>query len=201
MNAFRGILNDMPGNTAEMVMVEKFGKPVLMYDGIPFVTLDAVEADKVVGASKWAIATNAITYDTLDNAFRGFSQSDLGKTISEETSATSTVATWTDCDSISVASGTGFTDTETLTLDGDSVPLIYAVYMDEEEGVAAVYHRNLGDMAASMGDHYGPLGGFSANEIGLLQGPDIFRARLSWYGNIASQSPYAIARMRNFTNS
>jgi hypothetical protein len=201
MNAFRGILNDMPGNTAEMVMEEKFGKPVLMYDGIPFVTLDPVEADKVVGANNWAVATNAVTYDTLDNSFRGFSQSDIGKTISDASDST-TVATWVDADSITVASGASLTDTEALTLDGDSVPLIYAVFMDEEEGVSAVYHRNLGDLNASMGEHNGPIAGFTANEIGLLESAgDIFRVRLSWYGNIASQSPYAIARMRGFTNS
>ena len=199
MNAFRGLLNDMPGNTAEMVMSDKFNKPVLMYDAVPFVTLDAVEADKVIDdVADWTTTSTTLNQDGQNDGFRGFSQSDIGKTVSDSNEST-TITAWTDADTVTIAAT--ITDTGTLTVDGDSKPLIYACYFDEQDGVAAVYHRNLGDMAASMGEHHGPIGGFSATEIGLLEGPSIFRARLDWFGNIVSQSPHAIARMRNFSVS
>lgn len=196
-NAFRGLLNDLGGNTAAMVMDTRFGKPVLMYDGIAVIMNDSPGADKVIASGNWGAATTTVTLDTVDNAFYGFSDSDLGKTISDSNEST-TVSTIVDSGEITVA--VGFTPTGALTIDGDSLPTVYAVRFDTEDGVSAVYHTNPGG-SADVGENYGNIGGFSATDIGDLQGPNIKRIRLDWFGNIVSHSPYAIARMRNFTNT
>jgi hypothetical protein len=185
----KGLLNAAGGNTAAMLMNEKFGMSMLHYDGVPIAVVDAVGASKT-----WASATIAGTTITVtDPAFLGFSSLDVGRSITQ-IGGTSTIATVVNTHQVTVAVATG------MGAGAGSVAktsALYAVRFGELDAVSAVFHEGRG-VPARAGDYYGPIAGFDAVDMDMLEDSPRLRTRITWYGNTVVQSPYAIARLSHY---
>ncbi len=182
-----------------------FEKPILAFNGVPWITLDVLSEDKTLTSATVAGTGTTITASTTDNGFPGFSRADIGKTVSDG-SNTDTIA------SINFSTGVATLTTGSSLADGTPATItvrgadttgaardrvIYGVRFDAGDGYTAVYHQNPGG-GADNGQFLGSLAGFSARDLGELQGPNIKRARMDWFGNFAAHSPYSVVRMRNF---
>jgi len=202
---FMALLAELPGNIPTHIMDPRFGKPVLAFNGIPWITLDVIAEDKVATNAVVAGTGTTVTPASNDNGFEGFSQADIGKTVSDG-SNTDTIASVNFSTGVAtLTTGGSLSDaTVDVTVQGPNTSgaankrLIYAVRYDTGDGFTSVYHNNPMGAQPSNGDYLGSLGGFSARDLGELQGPPIVRSRLDWYGNFASHVPFAITRMRNF---
>lgn len=203
---FRALLAELPGNVPMHIMDPRFGKPMLMFDGIPWVVLDSIAEDKALVNAVVAGTGTTITAAVTDNGFVGFSNADVGKVVSDG-SNTSTISSVDFSTGVATISGSITDGTKNLTVLGpDSTGgaatkrNIYAVRFDEGDGFTSVYHANPNGTMPDNGEFLGgSLAGFSARNIGELQGPGILRSRMDWYGNFASHLPYSIVRLRNFT--
>jgi hypothetical protein len=206
----KNILNAAPGNTAEMIMDERFGKPVMSYSGIPWVVLDSVGQEKVsdegLAASVSLAATGILTVNTaVDPYFIGFSDLDVGRTWelydTPRSSGGSVIASGTmtdflttytiDTDATGSAVGPGY-------LYVAATPVIYAGRFDETDGITAIFGRSEAP-APDAGEYEGPVAGFEAEELGILEASPFYRTRLDWIGNFVVQNPYAIARLSHYS--
>ena len=201
---FMAMLAELPGNVPMHIMDPRFdGRPVLGFNGVPWITLDVLSEDKVATSAVVAGTGTTITAAATDNGFPGFSQSDVGKTVSDGTN-TSTISSVNFSTGVATISGSITDGTKNITVRGADTTgaardrLIYGVRFDEGDGFTAVYHNNPDGPGADNGDFLGSIAGFSARDLGELQGPNIRRARMDWFGNFAAHVPYSVVRMRNF---
>lgn len=191
--AFRGLLNNMPGNVAGMMMQDTFGKQMLHYDGTPIVVNDAVAMDKQIPEATVSGTTVTVTSD----AFLGFSELVVGESITVGGNTT-TVASVTDTHEVEVSDGTALSDGTGQSGHVEQKNVIYAGRMDPVDGIAAVYHENRG-VPADAGEHYGPIAGFDANDQGLLESSPRYQSRLDFYGQTVVHDPEAQARAVGFS--
>lgn len=208
MITFMNLYNLAGGNTAPIFMTENFGatSAVFAYRGKPWYVLDHAGAVKVTAAADAATTDATLEVDrtsaTGDPHFPGFSSMDVGRTITVTGAATgpatltTTILSVTDDDTIEMAVAADLTSANaTLTIAATNV--IYAIRYDEEDGMAAIYHQNRG-IPANAGVHYGPISGFDAEDLGILESAPTYRTRLDWFGNFVVHSPYAVARLSHF---
>lgn len=203
---FQALLAELPGNQPSHIMDPRFGKPILMFNGIPWITLDVIAEDKVATGATVGASGTTVTAATTDNGFPGFSRADIGKTVSDG-SNTDTIASVNFSTGVAtLTTGGSLSDgTATVTVQGADTSgtvasrRIYGVRMDEGDGFTAVYHNNpSGGVSQDNGKYLASIGGFSARDLGELQGPNIMRARLDWFGNFVAHSPFSVVRLRNF---
>jgi len=203
---FMELLADLPGNTPQYIMDERFGRPVLTFNGIPWITLDIIAEDKVLTGATVGGTGTTVTKAAADNGFGGFSQADVNKTITDGTDSDTIASVNFSTGVATLTTGGEFSDgtAASLTLQGADTSgqaderVIYAVKYDTEDGFTSVYHQNPDGPGADTGEFLGTMAGFSARDLGELQGPNIRRTRMDWFGNFVSHNPYAIARLRNF---
>lgn len=184
--AFRDLLTASPGNTAEMIMNEAFGMPMLHYDGIPCVITDAVGRERHF--TEATVDGSEVT--VTDPDFVGFSETDAGNTING-TEITDVVSSHT----VGVADGAAVNETGPNKVDKSHA--IYAIRFDEVDGACAVYHENRG-MQANAGEYHGPIAGFDAEDLGILDWAPRYRTRLDFFGNTAVQSPHCLAKLDGY---
>ena len=211
MVTFTNLYNLAGGNTATIFMDPNFGKgsaAVFMYRGIPWYVMDDVGAVKAsVDSGAITSAATTLTVDmtsaTGDPHFPGFSNLDIGRSITiagagvAAADLVTTVASITAVDEVEVADAASTTVTDSaVTL--AAVPAIYAVRYDEDDGATAIFHQNRG-VPANAGEFYGPIAGFDVEDLGLLESSPFYRSRLDWFGNFTVQSPYAVARLSHYT--
>lgn len=207
---FMNLYNLAGGNTATIFMDPMFGKGsamTFMYRGKPWYVLDDAGAAKVSSGngaitSGDATLTVDMTAATGDPHFPGFSNLDIGRTISvpgagsAAATLTTTIASINAVNSVELAAAASTTVSDaSVTVAATNV--IYAVRYDEEDGVTALYHTNRG-VPANAGEYYGPIAGFDAEDMGLLESSPFYRTRLDWFGNFVVQSPFAVARLSHF---
>ena len=211
MVTFMNLYNLAGGNTATIFMDPNFGKgsaAVFMYRGKPWYVMDDVGAAKVSSgnasiSSSDATLTVDMTSATGDPHFPGFSNLDIGRAITvpgagaASATLTTTVLSVTSASVVELAVNASTTVSDaSITL--AAVPAIYAVRYDEEDGVTSIFHQNRG-IPANAGEFYGPISGFDAEDLGLLESSPFYRTRLDWYGNFTVQSPFAVARLSHYT--
>lgn len=217
------IVENMPGNMADHIMSENFGRSVLMIDGTNVMKLDAAGRRK-----KGANVIVNTTDDTVevensaagDAKFIGFTDLDIGRdftlydgdpddpAVSASAIGSGSVADLDDTSpnwKVSVTwdsepgsdSATG--DEHYVVL--DKTPVIYGARYDTMDGATAFYHNTDG-APANPGEQYtGPIAGFNASDLGRARAGNR-RARetqLDWFGNFAVKSPYAVARLSHFS--
>ncbi|MCS3661800.1 hypothetical protein [Salinibacter ruber] len=191
--AFRGLLNNMPGNVAGMMMEDTFGRQMLHYDGTPIVVNDSVAMDKPFAEATVSGTTVTVT----DPGFLGFSELVVGESITVGGSST-TVASVTDTHTVEVSDGTALSDGSGQSGVVEQQNVIYAGRMDPTDGIAAVYHENRG-VPADAGEHYGAIAGFDAQDQGLLESAPRYQSRLDFYGQTVVHDPEAQARVLGFS--
>lgn len=203
------LLSVAGGNVACHMMNERFGCNMFHFDGIPIVVLDVVgqgkrTSDDALAASA-AAATgtpDTLTIDpALDPYWYGFTDIDIGTTFSL-VDVTGAVTGAGSIDDVTGPYGAEITlTTGTAPVSGSFVQtdynVIYAVRFDEVDGFSAIYHQNRG-VPANAGEYTGPIAGFDAEELNLLEDCPKYRTRLDWYGNFVSHSPYSVARLSHF---
>jgi hypothetical protein len=196
------LLNQAGGNVAGMFMKDNYGEPYWAYRGIRWYVLDAVGAEKTAadgtydhtgGASEKLLTISSVE----DPYFLGFSDLDLGSTVTVDGTSVGTVTSVIDYRTVTT-SGAGDTSDHSGAVVIEKTHAIYACRYDEEDGFTAVYHANRG-VPANVGEYYGPIAGFDAEDLGLLEDSPRYRTRLDWYGNFVLQSPFALARLSHFT--
>ena len=64
--AVRALLRSFNGNTADVVMIENFGKPVHAYDGIPVLLNDFIPSTEVTGSNSATTSIYAIRFNEAD---------------------------------------------------------------------------------------------------------------------------------------
>lgn len=204
---FMALLSELPGNVPMHIMDPRFdGRSVLGFNGIPWITLDVIAEDKILTSAVIGGTGTTVTPAVADNGFAGFSKADIGRTITDGTDTDTIASVNLTTGVATLTTGGEFADGTfgTLTLQGPETSgnaderVIYAARFDEGDGFTAVYHNNPDGPGADNGEHLGSIAGFSARDLGELQGPNIRRARMDWFGNFASHVPYALVRMRNF---
>jgi len=208
--AFKTQLNAIQGNTAPMLMDERFGKPVYEYNGVLWVINDAVGAEKTSSMNKAASVSLAATTGeltvnlTTDPFFPGFQDLDIGREFEiydnpPETGG-SVIASGVITDITGAATAetdhTGGAVTGYLVL--KATPAIYAIRYNDIDGVCAVYHKAEGT-SVNAGEYNAPIVGFVAERIGALEDAPLLRTRLKWYGNYAALSPYSVARLSHYS--
>jgi hypothetical protein len=178
-----------------------------MYRGKPWYILDAAGAAKVSSGNASitngaAILTVDMTSATGDPHFPGFTSLDVGRAVSipgagaAAATLSTTIVSVTNNTTAVVATNASTTVTDaSITVAATNV--IYAVRHDEEDGVCAVYHQNRG-IPANPGQYFGPIAGFDAEDLGLLEASPMYRTRLDWFGNFVVASPFAVARLSHF---
>lgn len=193
--AFMNLLNLAGGNVAAMFMKDNYGEPVFAYRGVRWYVLDAVGAGKTAAAG--TVATNgAFTITSAQDLFwTGFSSIDVGRQVTVGAS-NFTIASVTGPRSATVTAPPAAAVTGAVSF--GQTHAIYAVRHDEEDGVTAIYHNNRG-VPANSGKYHGPIAGFDAEDLGLLEDAPMYRTRLDFFGNFVCHSPYAIARLSHFT--
>lgn len=210
MVTFMNLYNLAGGNTGAMFMDPNFGKGsamVFMYRGKPWYVLDHAGAAKV-SSGNGGITSGAaalvvdMTAATGDPHFPGFTSLDVGRTItvtgagSAGATLSTTISAVTAVNAATLAANASTTVTDgTVTVSATNV--IYAVRHDEEDGLCAIYHQNRG-IPANPGQYFGPIAGFDAEDLGLLEASPMYRTRIDWFGNFVVQSPFAIARLSHF---
>jgi hypothetical protein len=209
MVSFMNLYNLAGGNTGAIFMDPMFGKSAIsfMYRGKPWYILDAAGAAKVSsgnGAITNGDATLVVdmTSATGDPHFPGFTNLDIGRTISVPGAGAAAATLTTTIASINAVNSVELAATASTTVSDASVTVaatnvIYAVRHDEEDGVCAVYHQNRG-VPADAGRYFGPIAGFDAEDLGLLEAAPRYRTRLDWYGNFVVGSPFSVARLSHF---
>lgn len=208
MVTFMNLYNLAGGNTGQIFMDQNFGhtSAVFAYRGKPWYVLDPAGAVKTAtGAASITTATTTLDIDmtaTGDQHFPGFTSLDVGRAITivgagpAAANLVTTIASVTDIDTVEVTDAASTTvTTEDVTVDATNV--IYVCRFDEDDGISALYHSNRG-VPANAGEFYGPIAGFDAEDIGLLESAPMLRTRLDWFGNFTVQSPYAEARLSHF---
>ena len=208
MITFMNLYNLAGGNTAPIFMSDNFGQSsaVFAYRGKPWYVLDHAGGVKTTAASD-ATATDAtLTVDrtsaTGDPHFPGFSSLDVGRTITVTGAGTAgglhttTIASVTDDGEVEMTD-VAVTTSANATLTIAATRVIYAIRFGEEDGFTAIYHTNRG-IPANAGVHYGPIAGFDAEDLGILESAPTYRTRLDWFGNFVNHNPYAIARLSHF---
>lgn len=209
MVTFMNLYNLAGGNTGAMFMDDMFGKSaaVFMYRGKPWYVLDHAGAAKVSngnGAISMSDATLTVdmTSASGDPHFPGFTSLDVGRSITVAGAGASgatlstTIASVTDVDEVELAATASTTVTDAIVTVA-ATNVIYVVRHDEEDGVCAIHHQNRG-IPANPGQYFGPVAGFDAEDLGLLEASPMYRTRLDWFGNFVVQSPYAVARLSHF---
>lgn len=209
MVTFMNLYNLAGGNTGAIFMDPNFGKSaaVFMYRGKPWYVLDHAGAAKVssgngsVSSGAAALSVD-MTAATGDPHFPGFTNLDIGRTISitgagsAGATLTTTISSITNNGAVVIGTNASTTVTDaTVTVAATNV--IYAVRHDEEDGVCAIYHQNRG-IPANPGMYYGPIAGFDAEDLGILEASPLYRTRIDWFGNFVVGSPFAIARLSHF---
>lgn len=216
------VVENMPGNTAEHILDENFGRQVLSINGTNVMKLDAVGREK-----KGLNAVVNVTADTIEidstssghKKFIGFSDLDIGRSFklydgdpndpqanatlqSEGTvdSLDSTIPHW----KVNVTWTSGEPASDKATGDGwvlvlEKTNAMYAARYDAMDGVTAFYHQTRGT-PANPGDQYqGPIAGFNVHDIGRSRtGMRAIETQLDWFGNFAVQSPFALARLSHY---
>lgn len=212
-NAFKALLNASPGNIAQHIMDERFGRPVYMFNGIPWVVMDVVGAEKTNSfdaasdPTTMAITTGDITVNTTTDKFwPGFNDLDIGRGFDIYDADPNDGGTVQASGVITDVTGTNTAETDqapggnvTGFLVLNPTNAIYCLRYSEMDGVSAVYHGGLTGNVPNTGEYQGPIAGFKAKEIGWLEDSPLLRTRLNWYGNFVVHSPYAIARLSHFT--
>lgn len=213
------ILANLPGNMAQHLMDENFGRPVLQFNGTRIMKLQACGSPKsgqnVVLDSTVSPSTLEIpNTDAGDTKFHGFSDLDIGRTFTIYDSSDSQYDTGTidDLDSssprrkVEVTMDNKTSDTlatgDSHWVELDKTPAMYAVRYDDLDGATAFYHENQG-VPANPGDQYqGPIAGFNVSDMDRERtGMRAMLSQLDWFGNFAVKSPYATARLSHYTLS
>ena len=203
--AYRNLLIAAGGNIANMFMKNNFGESIPAYDGIPWLILDPVgqakagadaDYDHTGGASERLMTVDV----TSDPYWIGFSSLDVGRQVTFSGAATGTIETIVSETAVTFTTGDNpGSDVSAESFTVAKTNAIYALRFDEQDGVTAVNHSNQGGAAAPTGDYYGPIGGFDAEDLGILEGLNNYRTRLSWFGNIVNHNPHAMARLSHYT--
>lgn len=215
------ILSNMPGNMAQHLMDENFGRPVLQFNGTRIMKLQAAGSPKV---GKNVVLDSTVSPSTLeipntsagDTKFHGFTDLDIGRTftIYDANSGGSVYDTGT-IDNLDSSSprrkvevtmdnntsntlGTG--DSHRVELDSTSV--MYGVRYDDLDGATAFYHENSG-VPANPGPQYeGPIAGFNVTDMDRERtGMRALMSQLDWFGNFAVKDPRSVARLSHFALS
>ena len=202
--AYVNLLNLAGGNTAAMFMTDDFGAQFFGYRAMRWYILDQAGQEKVSGAAGGITSSDAtlVIDDTLDAFWIGFSSIDPGRAITvtgagaAAADLVTTILSVTDLRTVELSVNAS-TTTTTSTVTVAATNVIYACRFDDEDGIAAVYHENRG-VPANAGEHYGPIAGFDAENLGLLEDSPRYRTRLDWYGNFIIHNPFAIARLSHF---
>ncbi len=211
MVTFTNLYNLAGGNTATIFMDPNFGKgsaAVFMYRGKPWYIMDDVGAAKVSNGNGAVSSSDAtlvvdMTSATGDPHFPGFTNLDIGRSITvagagaAAADLTTTILSVTSTNTVELAVNASTTVSDAIVTVA-ATNAIYAVRYDEEDGATSIYHQNRG-VPANAGEFYGPIAGFDAEDLGLLESSPFYRTRLDWYGNFVVQSPYAVARLSHFT--
>lgn len=202
---FQSLLAELPGNVPSHIMDERFGRPMLNFFGIPWIVLDTIAEDKVATSAVVGGTGTTITPAAGDNGFVGFSRADIGRTVTDGTNSDTIASVNFSTGVATLTTGGEIADaTKNITVQGPATTgtaderVIYAVRFDEGDGFTAVYHSNPDGPNPDNGEYLTSLAGWSARELGELQGPNIRRARMDWFGNGVVHSPYSVVRMRNF---
>lgn len=64
--AIKALLRSFNGNTAEMVMINNFGKPVPAYEGVPIILNDYIPGDETTGSSNVTTSIYALRLNEVD---------------------------------------------------------------------------------------------------------------------------------------
>lgn len=203
--AYRNLLIAAGGNIASMFMKNNFGENVPAYDGIPWLILDPAgqakagadaDYDHTGGASE-----RLMTVDTTSDPYWiGFSSLDVGRTVTFSDASTGVIETVVDESKVTFTSGTNpGSDKSALSFTVSATNVIYALRFDEQDGITSIYHANEGGSSAPTGDYYGPIGGFDAEDLHILEDLNNYRTRLSWFGNIVNHQPWSCARLSHYT--
>lgn len=193
------LLNAAGGNVAAMFMTDNYGQPFFAYRGTRWYVLDAVGAEKTATAGAWDLTGGAseklvTVSEVADPYFVGFSDLDLGRSVTVDGTDVGVITAIIDERNVTT-DGVAGDDTGAVVV--AATHAIYACRFDEEDGVTAIYHSNRG-VPQNAGKYYGPIAGFDAENIGLLESSPIYRTRIDWFGNYVQQSPYAVARLSHY---
>lgn len=202
-NEFKSLLNALGGNMAPTLMSDTFGMPVMTYDGVPWIVLDPVGAVKS-GVCNVTATDATLTIDaTLDPYWIGFTNLDVGRSISVTGAGTAaavhttTIASVTNESEIEMTAVAVTTASDTpFTVAATNV--IYTATFDDNDALACIFHANRG-VPANAGEYYGPIAGFDAEELNTLEDSPRLRTRLDFFGNIVSHNPYAQGRLSHFS--
>lgn len=220
------IVEGMPGNWADHVMDENFGRPVLTFNGVGIMKLDAVGEAKTAlnvavdgdGSSTYD-GTITVKNDTAandgHNKFHGWTDADIGRSFtlydsggSAISNGTGTIADVDETDTSPRAvvdvTWTGTAPADQAHSDGsyvvlDKTNLIYGLRYDSLDGATAFYHETMGAPANAGPQYQGPIAGFNATNMDRERsGMRALLTQLDWFGNFAIKSPYAVARLSHF---
>lgn len=191
------LLDAAGGNTAGLFMKDNYGEPFFAYRGTRWYVLDTIGSEKTATAGTFTTATDVVSItEVADPFFLGFSDLDVGRSVTVDGVAVGFIETVTDARTVVVSDPDTAAD-QTGAVVIAKTNAIYACRFDEEDGVSAIYHTNRG-VPQGAGKYYGPIGGFDAEDLGLLENAPIYRTRLDWFGNFVQQSPYAVARLSHY---
>jgi len=185
---------------------------VFHYRGIPWYVVEEVAPaitithGSTLGASTSSNTTVTITHSAVPN-FAGVSSSRVGSVISVSgtggsfTGRITAVNTTNPASTVlTIASPSNTTLVTAITsLTFPRANVIYGVQFDEEDGTTAVIHSNTAVPAGTVGEYHGPIGGFSAEDLGILDDRLQYRTRLDWFGNFVVHTPYALGRLVGFS--
>jgi hypothetical protein len=210
------ILANLPGNMAQHIMDENFGRPVLQFNGTRIMKLDAA-GDIKVGKNVILDSTANPSYIEIDSSasghpkFHGFSDLDIGRTFTIYDSNGNVYDTGTidDLDSstprykaeVTMDSQTNATlstgDSHRLELDKTNV--MYGLRYDDLDGATAFYHQNMGVPADPGPQYQGPIAGFNVTDMDRERsGMRALLSQVDWFGNFAIKDPRSVARLSHY---
>jgi len=215
-------VENMPGNTADHILDENFGRQVLSINGTNAMKLDAAGRKKK--GKNVVVDVSADTIEVKNTSgghqkFIGFSDLDINRTFKlydadpDDPAASATLqsqGTVTSLDAstphwkVNVSWSSGEPSSDKAEGDGwvlvlDKTNVIYATRYDGMDGVTAFYHENRGTPANPGQQYQGPIAGFNVHDIGRARsGMRALETQLDWFGNFAVKSPFAVARLSHF---
>lgn len=211
------IISNMPGNMAQHIMDQNFGRPVLQFNGTRIMKLDAAGDVKI---GKNVVLDSTVDPSTLEiknttdghQKFHGFSDLDIGRgfTIYDSNDNVYDTGTIDDLDSgsprwkVEVTMDNNTSDTlatsDSHRVELDKTNVMYGVRYDDLDGATAFYHQNMG-VPADPGEQYqGPIAGFNVTDMDRERsGMRALLSQVDWFGNFAIKDPRAIARLSHYS--
>jgi hypothetical protein len=212
------ILSDMPGNMAQHIMDQNFGRPVLQFNGTRIMKLDAA-GDVKVGKNIVFDSTTDPSTLKVENAsdghqkFHGFSDLDIGRNITIYNSNTGG-SSWDtgvidDLDSSSPRrkvevtmdnkTATTLSKSDSYRVEVEKTNVMYGLRYDDLDGATAFYHQNMG-VPADPGEQYqGPIAGFNVTDMDRERsGMRALLSQVDWFGDFAIKDPRAVARLSHY---